>query len=104
VNTTPPATAGWTPSSTPVDAVHDHPPVAASNATSRPSAVGTNTVRSATAAGALIAAPTDADHWMAPVAGSSAYIVPAFVPTYSASPSTGDTDEVPSSGVLQSGI
>jgi hypothetical protein len=40
---------------------------------------------------------------MAPVAGSSAYIVPAFVPTYSASPSTGDTDEVPSSGVLQSG-
>jgi hypothetical protein len=83
---------------------HDRPPVAASNATSRPSAVGTNTVPSATAAGALIAAPTDAAHWTAPVAGSSAYIVPAFVPTYSASPSTGDTDEVPSSGVLQSGI
>ena len=57
---------------------------------------------SATAAGALIAAPTDVDHWMAPVAGSSGYIVPAFVPTYSASPSTGDTDEVPFSGVLQS--
>jgi len=35
VNTTPPATAGWTPSSTPVDAVHDRPPVAASEATSR---------------------------------------------------------------------
>ena len=39
VNTTPPATAGWTPSSTPVDAVHDRAPVAASNAT-RACAVG----------------------------------------------------------------
>jgi hypothetical protein len=65
--------------------------VAASNATSRPSAVGTNTVPSATAAGSLIAAPTGVDQSMAPVAGSTAYIVPAFVPTYSASPNPRST-------------